>query len=153
MSTNTQTLLDLTTTWKKLGYTIQEAQGLAQVTQKFDLAGDLGNTTETANSLVSMLKGFKLDVGQNVEQQAMQIGDFINSASNNFAVSSKDITESLQRSSSALGAMGNNIQQSISMSTVMNEVDTPLIYGNIYISIEEENWETKLLNSNMLIRV
>ena len=122
MGTNTQTLLDLTTTWKKLGYTIQEAQGLAQVTQKFDLAGDLGNTTETANSLVSMLKGFKLDVGQNVEQQAMQIGDFINSASNNFAVSSKDITESLQRSSSALGAMGNNIQQSISMSTVMNEI-------------------------------
>lgn len=117
MGTNTQTLMDLTTQWVKLGYTLEDAQNLAKETQIFDYSADLKNTEQTANSLVSILKGFGI-----VASDINSVGDAINGVGNNFAVSAGDINESLRVSSSALGAFGNDLNQSIAMATKMQEV-------------------------------
>ena len=117
LGTSTQTLLDLTTTWKKLGYSISEAQELAKTTQMYDYSADLGNTEETALSLVSVLKGF----GKGADE-AMKVADAIDAVGNNFAVSSADINDAMKIGSSALGAFGNNLNESIAMATKLQEV-------------------------------
>ena len=117
MGTSTQTLLDLTTTWKKLGYSISEAQELAKTTQMYDYSADLGNTEETALSLVSVLKGF----GKGADE-AMKVADAIDAVGNNFAVSAGDINVAMKIGSSALGAFGNDLNESIAMATKLQEV-------------------------------
>ena len=113
----TSEIIDLTTTWKKLGYSINEAQELATVTKMYDYAADLKNTEKTATDLVAILKGFGKDASD-----ALDIADKIDNVSNQFSVSAGDINEALKRSSSALGAFGNSAEQSIAMATTLNEV-------------------------------
>ena len=117
MGTSTTALLDLTTSWKKLGYSIEDAQTMAKNTQMFNLAGDIKNEADAQEYLVSIMKGFNIQA-----EDSMAIIDRIDSANNNFAVSSKDVGEALKRSSSALSAFGNDLPSSIAMVTRLNEV-------------------------------
>lgn len=117
MGTDTQTLMDLVTTWKKLGYSIEDSQTMAKNTQMFNLAGDINNTKDSAEYLVSIMKGFNITA-----EQSVGIMDRIDSANNNFAVSSRDVGEALKRSSSALSAFGNDLPESISLVTRLTEV-------------------------------
>ena len=118
MGTYTTALLDLTTNWKKLGYSIEDAQIMAKNTQLFNLAGDITNEADAQEYLVSIMKGFNIQA-----KDSIAIIDKIDSASNNFAVSSRDVGEALKRSSSALSAFGNDLPESIALVTRLNEVD------------------------------
>ena len=116
MGTYTTALLDLTTNWKKLGYSIEDAQIMAKNTQMFNLAGDITNEADAQEYLVSIMKGFNIQA-----KDSIAIIDKIDSASINFAVSSRDVGEALKRSSSAFSAFGNDLPESIALVTRLNE--------------------------------
>lgn len=117
LGTDTSTLMDTVTTFKKLGYSIQEAQSLASETQKFDYSADINNIQQSALSLVSTLKGFNLDASH-----VKEIGDAIDQVGNNFAVDAKDINEILRESSATLGTFGNSVNEAIALGTTAQEV-------------------------------
>lgn len=125
MGTNTQTLMDLTTQWVKLGYSLSDAQNLAKQTQMFDYSADLKNTEQTASSLVSTMKGFGI-----IASDVNKVSDAIDQVGNRFAVNSGDINEAMRLSSSALGAFGNDLNQSVAMATKMQEVNFAFLIRN-----------------------
>ena len=117
LSSSNQDTIETITTFKKLGYSIEESKKLMESTTKFNLAADINDMEKSTISIISTLKGFKLD-----SSYATQLGDQINQVSNDFAVTSDDIISSLKRSSAALSVAGNDVKQAISLSTVANEV-------------------------------
>lgn len=115
-STNAETIKAVTA-FKKLGYSIEESMALTETTTKFNLSADINDMEKATTSLISTLKGFKLEASD-----AVAVTDAINQVANNFAVSSDDIITSLAKDASALKVAGNDINQAISLGTVANEV-------------------------------
>lgn len=151
LATSTTNITNSITDFAKLGYTLDEAKMLATETQKFNLAGDINNLDEATTDVVSTLKGFKLEAND-----VTDVVDKMNTASNKYAVSAKDIAEILKRSSSALSVAGNDIKESISLGTVANEtiqdasrVGTALKTLStrmIKVTKEDPKYREKLLN-------
>lgn len=136
LATSTTNITNSITDFAKLGYTLDEAKMLATETQKFNLAGDINNLDEATTDVVSTLKGFKLEASD-----VTDVVDKMNTASNKYAVSAKDIAEILKRSSSALSVAGNDIKESISLGTVANEVN--ILNCLLYIEIYNEKLRKK----------
>lgn len=109
--------INAVTSFKKLGYDINESQKLATETTKFNLAGDINNMEEATKSVVSVLRGFKMDASE-----VTNVVDQMNTASNEYAVSASDLTDIMKKSSSSLSVYGNSLQESLSLGTVANEV-------------------------------
>lgn len=103
--------------WSRLGYSIQEASELAKNAAIYVNVGD-GIDIDTATSdMVSAMKAFNIEASDSIN-----IIDKYNEVANNFAISSSGIGEALARSSSALFAAGNTIDEAIAMATAMNSV-------------------------------
>lgn len=106
-----------TADWSKNGYSIPDAKKLAEVSQLYKNVGD-GIDINTANeSLISTLKGFKLEA-----DQAEHIVDVFNEVSNNEAISSGGIGEALQRSAASFNAASTSLEKSVSLVTATNSV-------------------------------
>lgn len=108
-------------TFAKLGYSFDDAQGLAQVATIFSNVGDFSNIEVATSGLITAMKSFYPN-STNYYSDAMAIADKINEVANNFAVSADDLTTGLANSGSALSLAGNSIDQSIAMITAMSEI-------------------------------
>ena len=117
LATNSADYIDSVTSFKKLGYNLDEAETLATQTTKFNLAGDINNMEEATTDVVSVLKGFKLEA-----TDVNRVIDGINTTSNKYAVTSQDLANILQKSASSLSVFGNDLEESISLGTVANEI-------------------------------
>lgn len=73
---------------------------------------ELNSTAEATEHLISVMKGFNLEASSSIE-----IIDMLNKVGNEYAISSAQIGESLQRSSAVLSQSGNSIQESIALTT------------------------------------
>ena len=124
-STSTN-VIDTITAWKKLGYTIEEAKQLGESSIKLDLAGDVNNIDTTTEDLVAIMRGFDLSADKITETT-----DKLNETANNYAVSVVDIADALKTSSATLKVAGNDLSQSIALTTVGTEVlQNPAKVGN-----------------------
>lgn len=117
LGTSATDYIDAVTSFKKLGYDINEAQNLATQTTKFNLAGDINNMEQATSSVVSVLKGFKLEA-----KDVTSVVDAMNTASNEYAVSASDLADIMQKSSSSLSVYGNSLNESLALGTVANEI-------------------------------
>ena len=117
LATNSTDFIDSVTSFKKLGYNLEQAQMLATQTTKFNLAGDINNMEEATTDVVSVLKAFKFEA-----EDVGRVVDGINKTSNEYAVTSQDVANILQKSASSLSVFGNDLEESISLGTVANEV-------------------------------
>lgn len=117
LGTSATDYIDTVTSFKKLGYDINEAQNLATQTTKFNLAGDINNMEQATSSVVSVLKGFKLEA-----KDVTSVVDAMNTASNEYAVSASDLADIMQKSSSSLSVYGNSLNESLALGTVANEI-------------------------------
>lgn len=117
LASSTKDMIDTTTTFKKLGYTINESKELAEQVTKFNLAGDIDNIGQATLDVVSILKGYNLEANDVVE-----VTDEMNAVANNFALTAQDIADIMQRSSSAMAVAGNSVKESIALGTVAQEV-------------------------------
>ena len=77
-------VINSTSDWARMGYSIDEAEKLSRVTTLFQTVGD-NMTRETASeSLVSILQGFNIDA-----KDSERVLDSINEVSNNFAIDTR----------------------------------------------------------------
>ena len=110
-------LVATTSTFAHMGYGLRQSQELGVTATKFANVGNFSNTTEAADAIIAVIKGFDdLDI-----KDAESVGDKLTAVANNYAVTANDIAEGLTKSASALNVAGNNVDQSAAMITAIAE--------------------------------
>ena len=110
-------LVDATSTFSRLGYSLSDAQILGEIATLYKNVGDGIDISTASESIVSTLKAFKIEA-----EDAISIVDKFNEVGNNFAISSGGIGEALMRSASALATANNDLSQSIALITTANTI-------------------------------
>ena len=119
-------LVDATSTFSRLGYTLKESQTLGEVATLYKNVGDGIDITTASEAIVSSLRAFNGEVSD-----AISYVDKFNEVSNNFGIESGGIGDALMRSASALAAANNTIDEAIALNTVANEVvNNPDVVAN-----------------------
>lgn len=109
--------ISATADWSRNGYGLPDSEELARVALIYKNVGD-GIDIDAANeSLISTLRGFRLEA-----EDAMHIIDVFNEVSNNEAISSSGIGEALQRSAASFNAANTSLEKSVVLITATNSV-------------------------------
>ena len=98
--------------WSKLGYSLDDAKKLSDVTTLYQRVGDNMTQESASESLVSTLQGFNMQA-----DEAESIVDKFNEVANNFAIGSDGIGEALQRSAASFNASHTSLSKSIALIT------------------------------------
>ena len=118
-------IIDLTTSWVKLGFNSDMAEKLAEISTMYQHVADIDNSTANKN-LVTAYKGFKDtfdDVYNGDTAKAItHIVDTYDKLNNEFAVTAANVGDSMQRSASSLQMAGNTFEESVGMATGITEV-------------------------------
>lgn len=123
--------ISATAAWSRNGYNIPDAKELAEVALLYKNVGDGINIDEANESLISTLRGFKLEA-----DQAEHIIDVFNEVSNNEAISSAGIGDALQRSAAAFNAANTSLEKSVALVTATNSViQDPDKVGNMWKTV------------------
>lgn len=109
--------IEATAAWAKNGYNIPDSKELARVSQLYQNVGDNIDIQSANESLISTLKGFRLEA-----DQAEHIVDVFNEVSNNEAISSSGIGAALQRSAASFNAANTTLEQATALVTATNTV-------------------------------
>ena len=108
------------TEFKKSGFSDEDAATLAQVASMYqNVADEALSASDSASYIISQMKAFNITA-----EDASSIIDKTNAVSNDFAVSSSNISSALTKTSSALGAYGNTIDETIALVTAGTEIMT-----------------------------
>lgn len=107
----TSDVIEQTSEWAKLGYTIEEAQKLTSTSMVYAKVGEVDNKTAVSD-IVTAMKAYNIEA-----ENAITIVDRFNKLGNEFSVGSKELGEGLNRSASALAVAGNDISQSLALIT------------------------------------
>lgn len=116
--------------WGRLGYSIEEAGRLAENTMILMNVSEFDNVTDATDTLISAIQAFRKE-GTDVGTFSMDIIDQFNTIGNSYAISTSDLAESLTRSSAALVAANNSLEQSVALTTAGNTISqNPEAVGN-----------------------
>lgn len=123
-------LTSSTADWARLGYSIEEAGELAKNTTILMNVSEFDDINTATDTLISSLQAFKNE-STDVASFSMQIIDAFNEVGNNYAISTSDLADSLTRSSAALVAANNSLEESIALTTAANTtIQDPDSVGN-----------------------
>lgn len=107
-----------TADWKRLGYSDEDAENLATYSTLLKNVGDGIDDVNTSSSyLISTLQGFGL-----LADQAEDVVNKIDAVANTQPVTAKDLGEILTRSSAAMSAANNTLEETIALGTAANAV-------------------------------
>ena len=107
-----------TADWKRLGYSDEDAENLATYSTLLRNVGDNIDDVNTSSSyLISTLQGFGL-----LADQAEDVVNKIDAVANTQPVTAKDLGEILTRSSAAMSAANNTLEETIALGTAANSV-------------------------------
>lgn len=107
-----------TADWKRLGYSDEDAENLATYSTLLKNVGDNIDDVNTSSSyLISTLQGFGL-----LADQAEDVVNKIDAVANTQPVTAKDLGEILTRSSAAMSAANNTLEETIALGTAANSV-------------------------------
>lgn len=107
-----------TADWKRLGYSDKDAENLATYSTLLKNVGDNIDDVNTSSSyLISTLQGFGL-----LADQAEDVVNKIDAVANTQPVTAKDLGEILTRSSAAMSAANNTLEETIALGTAANAV-------------------------------
>lgn len=113
LGTTGKAVIEATTEFKRMGYTIDESLDLAKVaTTMTNVAEGITDTGDAANILTSILKGTGVS-----SEYAMSLLDRLNEVSNNNAISFDALANMLQSTASTMNILGNNTDETIGMLT------------------------------------
>ena len=111
-------IISATADYARLGYNLDDAKTLADVSAVYyNVGDDLDSFSTATDNIVGTMKAFNLEA-----DDAIGLVDKLNEVSNNYAVTSGDLGDILQRSASAMEAAGNTLDQTIALGTAMNSV-------------------------------
>ena len=110
--------VNATADFTRLGYSIEEAEAMADAAIVYKTVGDgIEDINEASESIIATMQAFGDET-----LSAMGIVDKFNNVGNNFAISSKGIGEALLRSAAAMSAANNTIDETIALVTASNTV-------------------------------
>ena len=105
-------VISSTADWSKLGWGLNDAKKLSDVTTLYQRVGDNMTQESASESLVSTLQGFNMQA-----DEAESIVDKFNEVANNYAIGSDGIGEALQRSAASFNASHTSLSKSIALIT------------------------------------
>ena len=107
-------VIDATTVFARLGYTLKESSKLAELTTMLQRVGDI-NASDAQASLTSIIKAFDVDVSdmESVMDKLVTVG-------NGFPISVSEIATGMMNASSALAAAGNSFDKSVALLAAAN---------------------------------
>lgn len=118
-------IIDLTTSWVKLGFDSNVAERLAEITTTYQHVADIDTNTATKN-LITAYKAFQTTLDEtyngDTAKAVSYISDIFDKLNNEFALSAANVGAAMERSASALREGGNSIQESAGLITGMTEV-------------------------------
>lgn len=118
IGTDVSSIVNATADYARLGYSLGDATKLADVSAiYYNVGDDLDSFDNATENIVGTMKAFNIQAND-----AISLVDKLNNVSNNYAVSSGDLGDILQRSASAMEAAGNTLDQTIALGTAMNSV-------------------------------
>ena len=102
-------LIKSTNSFIRLGYSFEDAGVLSEYATILSRVGqmDIGNATQ---ALVSQMKAFNVEA-----ENALRIVDLLTVSDANMSVTANDVAEGMKRSSAALAAANNTMEESVSM--------------------------------------
>ena len=110
--------INSTADWKRLGYSDEDAENLATYSTLLRNVGDGIDDVNTSSSyLISTLQGFGL-----LADQAEDVVNKIDAVANTQPVTANDLGEILTRSSAAMSAANNTLEETIALGTAANAV-------------------------------
>lgn len=109
--------VDAVSEFSRLGKSLDEAQKLGELATTYKTVAEDLDIKTASQSIISTMQAF-----EGIGVQADEIVDKFNYVGNNFAISSKDIGEALQRSAAALNGAQNSLSESIALATAGNEI-------------------------------
>lgn len=107
-------LIDSTTTFARLGYSLEESSALAEFTAMLQNVGDI-DVADAQDAITAIVKAFGISV-----DEVESIMDKLVITGNNFPISVSQIAEGMNNASSALAAAGNTFEQSVALLTAAN---------------------------------
>lgn len=108
------------TEFRKAGFGDEDAANLALVATMYqNIADQEISAGDAASFIVSQMKAFGIE-----SENTMHVIDAVNEVSNNFAVSSTDVSTALSKTSSAMSVLGNDYEQTIGLVTAGAEIMT-----------------------------
>ena len=110
----TKDLINASTVYARLGYSLDESSALAKFTGMLQNVGDIDAST-AQNAITSIVKAFDIDISdiESVMDKLVVVG-------NNFPISVSQIAEGMMNASSSLHAAGNSLDESIALLTAAN---------------------------------
>lgn len=111
-------LVNASALFAKMGFSLSDSFDLGTTATILANVGDeIGSVEDATNTLISVLKAYGLETSA-----AASVTDKLNEVSNRFPISAGGIADALQRSSAAMSAAGNTLDETISLITVANQV-------------------------------
>ena len=110
----TKDLIDATTVYARLGYSMEESATLSKYTAMLQGVGDIG-ATEAQNAMTAIIKAF----GKNVNE-IEDVMDKLVVVGNNFPISVSQLAEGMNNAGSMLAVAGNSFEESVALLTAAN---------------------------------
>lgn len=113
-------MIEAATEFRKNSFNDQDSATLAKVASVYqNVADEAISAGDSASFIISQMKAFNI-----ASQDAQHIIDAVNETSNRFAVSSSDVATALTKTSSAMGVLGNDFNQTIGLVVAGTEILT-----------------------------
>lgn len=111
---STKDMIEATTVYARLGYTMDESSVLAKYTAMLQGVGDI-DSSAAQDAMTAIVKAFHKNVDdiESIMDKMVVVG-------NNFPISVSQIAEGMNNAGSALAASGNSLDQSIALLTAAN---------------------------------
>lgn len=118
LGVTTKEIISQASEWSRLGYSIKDAQTMSKNSAILEAISPDLSIQKATDGLVSTLKAFRLEADDSLDG----IISKINIIGNTQAVSNGDIVDILTRSSSAMAAANNTLEQTIALGTAAAEI-------------------------------
>ena len=107
-------LIDSTTVFARLGYTLNESSNLAKYSSMLSNVGDIDvSSAQSALTAITKAYGISANEIESVMDKMVKVG-------NSFPISVAEIAEGMNNAGSALHAAGNSFEQSVALLTAAN---------------------------------
>ena len=111
-------MVDAATSFKRSGYSDEDAATLATVATMFqNIADEQVSAGDSADFIIAQMKAFNIEASE-----SQHIIDAVNEVSNNFAVSSSDLSKGLGIASAALSVGNNSFEELLGLMTASTEI-------------------------------
>ena len=151
LGTTTSQIISQAAAWSRLGYSTKEASTeMAKLSSQFAAISPGMTTDESTDYLVSTMQAYGIAVDE-VERKVM---DNVNRIGNTFATTNAEIGEMLTRSSAAMHAANNSLEETIALESAAVEITrnaetTGTAFRTISMRIRGYDEETEELSDDL----